>query len=101
MGNFSVSAVVKGFNTNVIVEEPRKWEIPEFLISVRNTAINENFFIRLNRGLWQHTMPENYMGVLPTVCSLDPLEIEAIGLEIAKNWRERLSKTLQVFDQLF
>ena len=34
-------------------------------------------------------------------CSLEQVEIEAIGLEIAKLWIARLSESLQTFQDLF
>jgi hypothetical protein len=106
MNTFDIRAVIKGLDTNVVVEEPQKWDVPEFLVSVNNPAIAERFFIRLNKGLWQHTIPGEFLDStrpvkMPTVCSLEPLEIECIGLEIAKSWRTRLSNSLEVFEQLF
>jgi hypothetical protein len=106
MNTFFITAVVKGLDTSVVVEEPKKWDVPEFLISVNNPVIEERFFIKLNKGLWQHSIPGEFLdsarpGKMPTICSLEPLEIESIGMEIAKSWRTRLSKSLEVFEQLF
>lgn len=94
MRTFIISAVIKGLNTKIVVEEPPIWDMPEFFVSINNPAVRERFFIRLNQGLWEH-LPVN------STSSLEPLEIESIGLEIAKCWRTRLSKTLEIFEQLF
>ncbi len=91
MNTFLITTVIKGLDTKVVVEEPSQWDVPEFLISVNNSIISEHFGLRLKEGLWQHFSP----------CSLEPLEIESIGIEIAKCWRSRLSKTLELFEQLF
>jgi hypothetical protein len=94
MNTFLITAIIKGLDTKIVVEEPSQWDVPEFAVSVNNPAIRERFSIRLHQGLWER-LPVN------STSSLEPLEIERIGLEIAKCWRSRLSKTLDLFEQLF
>ena len=94
MNTFLITAIIKGLDTKIVVEEPPQWDVPEFAVSVNNPALRERFFIRLHQGLWE-CLPVN------STSSLEPLEIERIGLEIAKCWRTRLSKTLDLFEQLF
>jgi hypothetical protein len=94
MNTFLITAVIKGLDTKIVVEEPPLWDVPEFAVSVNNPVVRERFSIRLHQGLWER-LPVN------STSSLEPLEIERIGLEIAKCWRSRLSKTLDLFEQLF
>lgn len=94
MNTFLITAVIKGLDTKIVVEESLLWDVPEFAVSINNTAVRERFSIRLHQGLWER-LPVN------STSSLEPLEIESIGLEIAKCWRSRLSKTLDLFEQLF
>lgn len=94
MNTFFITTVIKGLNTNVVVEEPPQWDVPEFSVLVVNLAVRERFSIRLNQGRWEHLS-------VNSASSLEPLEIESIGLEIAKCWHTRLSKTLDLFEQLF
>ncbi|MDB5120097.1 MAG: hypothetical protein JWN56_1315 [Sphingobacteriales bacterium] len=94
MNTFLITANIKGLDTKIVVEEPPQWDVPEFAVSINNPALRERFSIRLHHGL-RERLPVN------STSSLEPLEVEHIGLEIAKCWRTRLSKTLDLFEQLF
>ncbi|MCO5945286.1 hypothetical protein [Mucilaginibacter flavidus] len=105
MNTFNIKTVIKGLETDVVVKEPLKWDMPEFLISFKNRFVEDSFFIRLDNGLWQNAVSKEPQA-LNTINnnsshSLEPLEVEAIGLEIAKCWIERLYNCLDIFERLF
>lgn len=103
---FEVNAILKGLITEVKVEEPTTLDCHEFKIDFFNIYVKDALKIKLEKGRWHladyacSTNNKQAPFEVEPVCSLEELEIEAIGLEIAKYWKMKLEVNLQLYSDV-
>lgn len=108
MGDFKLTTIINGIPTVVVVKEPANIDEHEFLIAFLDQNTKQSLLLQLKDGRWKYSRikkskinMELRANTKNSPINLDLIEIEAIGLEIAKIWISRLSDNLQTFKELF